>query len=499
MTLRRGLLAGLIGGLALALTQALLRFAGVGLPSELGADLVLPNLPVGEFLQLLGLLGGSVTAKRQAFFGGFAGSVMAGIAMGFILTLLMRIPALRRHPHRTLLTALIVVWGATIIALAPVLTSNYRGVPVGLEAPATALGLLIQFAIYVGVVDLIAITRGAMPSEPEAGRRTLLLAMAGGVLALTTGGLVDMLWRASALEYDGQQYLGPVQPLTPVDDFYVVTKNLIDPAVFPAIWRLQLDGAVDNPRAFELAELMALPASVQETTLECISNGVGRGLISNASWKGIPLADLLSEAAPHQEAVAVAYHGADGYLNTTSLATARNRGGLVAWEMNGQRLPERHGYPLRLLIPSAYGEVSVKWLTRIEVLREEEKGYYARQGWEPNFVETSSRIDFPKPQLGLKVGRPVQVQGVAYAADRGIEAVELSPDGGTTWIPARISYGQPMTWSLWSLDWVPATAGTHVLTVRARDGHGIPQVETARGSAPAGATGLHMVTVKVVA
>jgi len=165
--------------------------------------------------------------------------------------------------------------------------------------------------------------------------------------------------------------------------------------------------------------------------------------------------------------------------------------------MNGQPLPDRHGYPLRLLVPSAYGEVSVKWLTQIEIVDEAESGYYETQGWQPRFVQTMSRIDSPKKGQLVKAGSTVRMQGIAYAADRGISQVEVSADGGSTWTPAQITYGKPMTWSVWQAEWAPSELGPAVLKVRARDGKGDPQVETSRGFAPAGSTGLHTVQVTV--
>jgi hypothetical protein len=110
-----------------------------------------------------------------------------------------------------------------------------------------------------------------------------------------------------------------------------------------------------------------------------------------------------------------------------------------------------------------------------------------------------SRIDLPKRNQTVKVGTVVHLQGIAYAADRGISMVEVSVDGGITWSPAQITYGKPMTWYTWSADWTPLQAGSVTLVVRATDGQDNEQVATPRGFAPAGATGLHRVSVLVSA
>ena len=99
--------------------------------------------------------------------------------------------------------------------------------------------------------------------------------------------------------YDGTQYKGEiVKPITPNEQFYCVTKNVVDPVVEAARWRLEITGLVKTPRTYRFEELMSLPAVDQETTLMCISNLLDGGLMSNAVWKGIPMRILLDSAGP---------------------------------------------------------------------------------------------------------------------------------------------------------------------------------------------------------
>ena len=501
ISIRRGAVAGFVAGLAFAFAQALLRLAGVSLPSELVADRVLPHVPVFQFLQLLGLMGGAQAAKQQALIGGFFGTVVAGVVLGGIYALLLRRSVLARHPVSTLVVAIAIGWVGTMAALWPVLPASYLGLGPAPATAATAVGYLLQFAVYAAALSVAlrwTARRPAPTAETDESRRRLMLGAVAGVFAIGTAGMATFLYKNSALGYDGMTYDGPVQPLTPSQGFYTVTKNLIDPAVFQPAWRLEVAGKVAHPMTYQLSDLTRLPnCTTQETTLECISNSVGRGLISNAAWHGVSLRTLLDAAAPMPGAIGVTFRAVDGYVHTASLDTAMADGTFLAWLMNGQPLPDRHGYPLRLLVPSAYGEVSVKWLTQIEIVDEAESGYYETQGWQPRFVQTMSRIDSPKKGQQVKAGSTVRLQGIAYAADRAISQVEISADGGSTWTPAQITYGKPMTWSVWQADWTPAEAGTAVLKVRARDGKGDPQPETSRGFAPAGSTGLHMVQVTV--
>ncbi len=387
-------------------------------------------------------------------------------------------------------------------ALWPVLPASYLGLGPAPAIAATAVGFLLQFAVYGAVLEIAlhgwTRPRAAVTTGTDESRRRLMLGMAAGVFALGTAGMATFLYKNSALGYDGLTYDGPVQPLTPTEGFYVVTKNLIDPAVYQAVWRLEVTGMVAHPKTYQLSDLTSLPnCTTHETTLACISNGVGRGLISNAAWHGVSLRMLLDAAAPMPGAVGVTFRAVDGYVHTATLDTAMADGTVLAWLMNGQPLPDRHGYPLRLLGPSAYGEVRVKWLAQIEVVDQTESGYYETQGWQPRFVQTMSRIDSPKKGQVVKTGSTIRLQGIAYAADRGVSQVEVSADGGSTWTAAQITYGKPMTWSLWEADWTPGQPGTAVLKVRARDGKGDPQAEMSRGFAPAGSTGLHMLQVTV--
>jgi DMSO/TMAO reductase YedYZ molybdopterin-dependent catalytic subunit len=121
-------------------------------------------------------------------------------------------------------------------------------------------------------------------------------------------------------------------------------------------------GLVERPRMYRYDDLLAMPAVTQETTLECISNDIGDGLMSNALWKGAPMRHLLGAAHPRQGAVEVLLHAADGYTDTLTLDKAMDPTTLVVYEMNGDLLPERHGYPARVIVPGLFGKNNVKWV-----------------------------------------------------------------------------------------------------------------------------------------
>jgi DMSO/TMAO reductase YedYZ molybdopterin-dependent catalytic subunit len=286
--------------------------------------------------------------------------------------------------------------------------------------------------------------------------------------------------------------------------FYCVTKNVVDPKVNVDLWHLEIGGLVQNAATWRFQDLMGFKPTTQETTLMCISNGLDAGLISNAVWKGLPLRDLLDQAGMLSSAARVRLQGVDNYTDTIPLEKAMAPTTLLAYEMNEAPLADRHGYPLRAIVPGYFGEKHVKWLTRIEVTDANAKGFYEAQGWGPDFiVPTRSRIDVPDDWTFVSLGKltaPIEVKGIAYGGDRGISRVEVSFDDGQTWSDAEIYYsGGNLAWSLWKAQWAPAAAGDYALVVRATDGEGdVQEWEEDRGPF-SGASGLHKINVRVTA
>src|SRR5947209_7714731 len=194
---------------------------------------------------------------------------------------------------------------------------------------------------------------------PAIGRRAFMLSAIGVAFAGSGVALARKLYRVATFSYDGTQYKGrSVQPITPNDLFYCVTKNVVDPRVNVNLWHLEVIGLVQNRAEWRFQDLRGFPPSEQETTLMCISNGLDAGLISNAVWKGLPLRDLLDQAAPLSNAARVRLYGVDNYTDTIPLEKAMDPTTLLAYEMNGVPLPHRHGYPLRAIVPGYFGERS---------------------------------------------------------------------------------------------------------------------------------------------
>jgi len=349
---------------------------------------------------------------------------------------------------------------AFAIALWPVLGTSYIGLPIQVARFVTLIGfalcvVLFERTLTTGFQFLTTEKTGKRDYEftPTMGRRAFVLGTIGVAAAGGGAALARKLYRAATFSYDGTQYKGGiVQPITPNDLFYCVTKNVIDPKVNIDIWHLEIGGLVQNPATWRLQDLAGFTPTTQETTLMCISNDLDAGLISNAVWKGFPLRDLLDQAGVLSGAARVRLRGVDNYADTIPLEKAMESSTLLAYEMNGVSLADRHGYPLRAIVPGYFGEKNVKWLTSVEVTDANAKGFYEAQGWGPDFiVPTRSRIDVPDDWASFSLGKlsgPIELKGIAYGGDRGVSRVELSFDG-QTWNDAEIYYsGGKLGWSL---------------------------------------------------
>jgi DMSO/TMAO reductase YedYZ molybdopterin-dependent catalytic subunit len=553
-TLAAGLISGLVAAAFMMLVMAAGRtWLGVSPLPESIPDRVAPTLSISEFFSLFGKYGGYNGLKKFGIKSGIQGIVGAGVVVGLIYPIIVESRLSRTWgTWRFGLSRLAVIsvaaltslmWIATVMFLWIVLHTNYRGLPPAQARIVNVVAILITYTAFS--IALVAsyrfiTNRSVMPStvgdepdltesgndstpadEPEAiadvpvpigqprSRRALVAAGAGAILAVPTYALVKDLYDEATFPYDGTVYNGPgIQPIVPNEDFYTVTKNVVDPDVSKSVWGLQIYGLVDRSHTYDFDEISSMPPIDQESTLMCISNGIGNGLAGNAVWTGVPLSDLLNTAGVKEGAVEVMLYGADGYTDTFSIEKALDPTTLVVYQMNGVPLPRAHGYPVRVIVPGLYGEKNVKWVTGIEVIDHDGKGFYEQQGWGPDFV-IPTRSDFFAPQWRrrggkdsfsgtMKVNQAVRLQGRAFAGDRGIGLVEGSVDGGETWDEAAIDYlGTRLTWVFWSYEWTPSAAGEYALTCRSTDLEGNVQTSERRGTAPQGARGRQTVMARV--
>ncbi len=510
--LSAGLLAGLVAAVAMTVTMLLLACVGIATPLVIIGDRLSVFISPGPFLSLMGKVGGYNHLKQLGVGSTIAGQLFVGAIAGTIFGFFARRNSRLRATVATISIFVLLPIISAAIALWPVLGTNYRGLPIDAARLVTLIGLALCFFVFertlvAGFHFLVRARSENKDREfsPAIGRRALILGGLGMLVAGGSAGLIRKLYRAATFSYDGLQYKGRiVQPITPNESFYCVTKNVVDPRVNVDLWHLEVTGLVQNSATYRLRDLHGFTPVEQETTLMCISNGLDAGLISNAVWKGVPLHDLLDPAVPLSNAARVRLWGVDNYSDTIPIEKAMDATTLVAYEMNAAPLPHRHGYPARVIVPGYFGEKHVKWLTRIEVGTADAKGFYETQGWGPDFiVPTRSRIDMPDHESWFflsKLAGPIEVKGMAFGGDRGISRVELSLDDGKTWDEASIHYaGGDLAWSLWNAPngWMPDEPGDYTIVVRATDGEGDVQEWEPDRSPFSGATGFHKIVVHI--
>ncbi|MFQ5855489.1 MAG: molybdopterin-dependent oxidoreductase [Anaerolineae bacterium] len=294
--------------------------------------------------------------------------------------------------------------------------------------------------------------------------------------------------------------------LTSNEEFYHVSYQPGDPAVDPSTWLLRVSGLVDNPLELSLADIKAMPPVIEMRTLECISNPVGGSLIGNAVWKGVACAEILDMAGVQPRAREVKMKAADDYHTAIPLELAMHPRSLLAYEMNGEPLPVRHGFPLRCLWPGRYGQKQPKWLTQMELIAGHHLGHWESQGWSNEAViQPNSQIREPAA-AGALAPESHFITGLAFAGGSGVARVEVSADDGKTWHEAERKQAPapftPYVWTEWSIRWEQPEPGSHTLIARVTDGAGATQQRSRRrlllgGTFPNGTNNMHEVRVTV--
>ena len=286
--------------------------------------------------------------------------------------------------------------------------------------------------------------------------------------------------------------------ITPNREFFSVS-HFGRPTIDASDWRLEIGGLVDRPMTLTLADLKARARQEVVSTIECSGNtGLPFliGAVGNALWAGTPLASLLEEAGVQEDGIEVVFFGSDvgeievrdipmevNFARSMSLDDAMSPENLLAFEMNGQPLPQPNGFPVRLIAPGWYGIANVKWLKRIEVRPSRYMGHFMAREYvtirqeerdgEKVWMETSVGRNLLKsvPAKVTRNNESYQIMGAAWGAP--IERVEVQIDGGP-WQRAQLGQGQgdEFTWTFWQLDWDDPSAGEHDITSRAIDTEG---------------------------
>lgn len=293
-------------------------------------------------------------------------------------------------------------------------------------------------------------------------------------------------------------------PITPNEGYFRRDRHR-HPIVDPDTYTLDVTG-VAEPRSFTLDELEALPRQKRVLVMECAGNGNhlmgSAGLVGQARWEGPSLRTVLEACGGPGPATHFAFRGLDpiplirkGYHYGLSLEELDEARALLAVRMNGERLPRGRGFPVRLVVPGVYSMSHVKWLGAIEGLTKPHNGFHNRYVFTNKERHDGKWVRVQARWIGLKsmVTRILRADGGwkmtgwAWGGEAPIERVEVTTDGGETWVKAQLKtatsyFGEEMpaehferAWSVFEFEWRDPAPGRYRVASRAFDAEGRAQ------------------------
>lgn len=200
-----------------------------------------------------------------------------------------------------------------------------------------------------------------------------------GFLGLLGAGVAGLFYGK-----DVQSFLGSIAPkqvgaIVPSGGWRIYTIADHMPNLRPATYRLDVAGLVERPRTFTLADLRSLEPAEQVSDFHCVTGWS----VEHVRWAGVRLEDLLHEVKPLPAAKALRFVSAEvPYEDSLTMEQALLPDVMLAYGMDGAPLRRPHGAPLRLVIPDMYGYKNVKWVQRIELVRQPRAGFWERHGYD---------------------------------------------------------------------------------------------------------------------
>ena len=330
------------------------------------------------------------------------------------------------------------------------------------------------------------------------------------------------------LAYRPPNYETPVSyfasDFTPNDAFFV-RYHLADipDKIDPATWKVKIGGeAAATPVELGLSDLQSGFEQVELAAVcQCSGNrrgfsdphvpGVqwGLGAMGNALWKGVRLKDVLAKVGLKKEASELVLNGADGpvvektpdIVKSIPLWKALDENTLIAYQMNGQALPHLNGAPARLVVPGWTATYWMKHLVSIDAVTKPFEGFWMKSAYRiptgkfpvvDRFLTqelpgstpitemvVNSLIVTPGGPVKEKLGKAVELRGIAWDGGYGITRVEISSDGGATWQDAAL--GKDLgrfAFRPWSYRFAPKKKGRYAILARASNKAGQTQADS---------------------
>ncbi|HZW60480.1 MAG TPA: sulfite oxidase [Woeseiaceae bacterium] len=334
--------------------------------------------------------------------------------------------------------------------------------------------------------------------------------------------------------------------VTPASRLFVRNNGIPPANVEAAGWRLEIGGeSCRRPMRMTLGELQqTFRHYTLQLQIECGGNGRSEfnppasgnqwttGAIGCPEWTGVRLRDVLEHVGVDDDAVYVAYEGADVHLSGdpakrpisrgVPLAKALEAESMLVWALNGAPLPVLHGAPLRMLCAGWPASVSGKWLSRL-LIRDrvhdgaKMTGQSYRVPCKPvapgtevadedmciiESMPVKSLLTMPKSGITHALGDALAVRGHAWAGDLAVRRVSTSIDFGATWQRARLQ--KPVNRLAWQHFDAAVTfpqTGYYEIWARAEDAGGRAQPMVLPGWNPRGYlnNACHRIAVRVEA
>lgn len=399
----------------------------------------------------------------------------------------------------------------------------------GLAAMSVAVGASIPFAEHMpGGLIPAALADADSPFELE-GKAGLIVLNDRPINIETPAHLLD-------------------DKVTPIERLFV-RNNGIPPDVAGIDaddWVLELGGeSCVEPKKLTLAEIKSrFEHQTLQLQIECGGNGRSEfyppasgnqwstGAVGCPAWTGVRLRDVLNYCGIRDDAIYVAYEGADLHLSGDPGKQAISRGvpvakaleeeSMVVWAINGKPLPLLHGYPLRMLCSGWPASVSGKWLKRILIRDRVHDGAKMlgksyRVPCEPvapgsdvpdedmciiHSMPVKSLVTNPASGSTHSLAKRLEVRGHAWAGDLSVFRMYTSIDFGATWQQADLEAAvNRLAWQHWSQSIEFPEPGYYEIWARAEDSNGVSQPMVVPGWNPRGYlnNACHRIAIRVSA
>jgi len=302
--------------------------------------------------------------------------------------------------------------------------------------------------------------------------------------------------------------------VTPEVDLYI--RNNLPPPSERIVadrdaWQVAFEG-VRSPRTLRVGELKKMGGRDLTMVLQCSGNGRAYfphkpsgtkwsvGAAGNVTWTGVPLRTVIEQlGGPAAGARYITGTGGEEIaagVDPKSVIVERSvpiealQEAMLAWNLNGSPVSLAHGGPLRLIVPGYTGVNNVKYVKRIALTPEQTDARIQASRYRmvplgqkanPSYpsvwqMDVKSWITTPDPEMGKVAAGSVLIEGVAFGGMTAAKSVEVSLDGGRTWMPAHF-IGPDLGRYAWRQFVLPVRLqpGTYTIASRATDMNGKSQ------------------------